>query len=357
VTVFASDSSPAGGAVSVVAAVAVGAAGGAVDVGGGLGGAARSPPSSSPPAQAARAGTTTSRTSAGRIDGRVRKYPDAMRGALVAAAAAVALALPPQVGGGAADAVLLAAGDVASCRSDGDEATARLLDDLAGTVAVLGDAVYERGTSREFARCYAPSWGRHRARTRPALGNHEYGTPGAAGYFRYFGRRAGRPPGYYAYSLGSWRVLVLNTNCRPAGGCGTGSPQARWLRAELARSRGRCVVAYGHHPRLSSGLHGPDASIDALWRALADGGAELYLAGHDHHYERFAPVRGVRQFVVGTGGRSLYPIVRRLRASRVRRATTYGVLRLELRVDSYAWSFLSTSGSFSDSGSAACRPV
>jgi hypothetical protein len=280
-----------------------------------------------------------------------------MRGALLALAVVAALAAAPSTGGGPATAVLLAAGDVAACNSQGDEMTARLLDGLPGTVAVLGDAVYERGTHAEFARCYAPSWGRHRARTRPALGNHEYGTPGAAGYFRYFGQRAGPAHGYYAYSLGGWRILVLNTNCRPAGGCGTLSPQERWLRAELARNAGRCVLAYGHHPRLSSGIHGPDGSIDALWRALAEGGAELYLAGHDHHYERFAPVGGLRQFVVGTGGRSLYPIVRRLRASRVRRATTYGVLRLELRAGAYAWRFLSVRGRFSDSGTAACRPV
>jgi hypothetical protein len=280
-----------------------------------------------------------------------------MRGLLLALVLLVAPAGATATGGEPGTAILLAAGDIADCRSDGDERTARLLDGLRGTVAVLGDSVYERGTDAEYARCYAPSWGRHRARTRPAVGNHEYETPGAAGYFRYFGRRAHPPRGYYAYSLGAWRILVLNTNCRPAGGCGAGSPQERWLRAELSRSRGRCVLAYGHHPRLSSGLHGPDASIDPLWRALTAGGAELYLAGHDHHYERFAPVRGVRQFVVGTGGRRLYPIVRTLPASRRRRATTHGVLRLELRTGSYAWRFVSVNGSFSDTGTASCRPV
>lgn len=280
-----------------------------------------------------------------------------MRGVLLAVVVLAALAGAPATGGGPQAAILLAAGDVADCRSDGDERTARLLDGLAGTVAVLGDSVYERGTDAEYARCYAPTWGRHRARTRPAVGNHEYQTAGAAGYYRYFGRRAHPPRGYYAYSLGAWRVLVLNTNCGPAGGCGAGSRQERWLRAELRGNRGRCVLAYGHHPRLSSGFHGPDRSIDPLWRALAAGGAELYLAGHDHHYERFALVRGVRQFVVGTGGRRLYPIVRRLRASQRRRATTHGVLRVELRADSYAWRFVSVDGSFSDAGTAACRPV
>lgn len=279
-----------------------------------------------------------------------------MRGVTLAAALA-ALAFPAPGGGAAVEAVLVAAGDVASCSSGGDEATARLLDGLPGTVAVLGDIAYGRGTDAEFARCYAPSWGRHKGRTRPSPGNHEYGTPGAAGYFGYFGRRAAPPRGYYAYTLGAWRILVLNTNCGPAGGCGRGSPQERWLRGELARTRGRCVLAYGHHPRWSSGLHGPETSIDPLWRALAAGGAELYLAGHDHHYERFRPQRGVRQFVVGTGGRSLYPIVRRYAASQVRRATTFGVLELRLRPRSYAWRFVSVGASFSDTGSAPCRSV
>lgn len=279
-----------------------------------------------------------------------------MRGALLAAAAVAALVAAQGTGGAEPEAVLVAAGDVASCRSSGDERTAALLDRLPGTVAVLGDVVYERGTPDEYARCYAPTWGRHRARTRPAVGNHEYGTAGASGYFRYFGRRAAPPRGYYAYRLGTWRVLVLNTNCVPAGGCGPASPQGRWLRGELARNRGRCVLAYGHHPRFSSGPHGPDRSIDSLWRALGDGGAELYLASHDHDYERFAPIRGVRQFVVGTGGRSLYPIVRRNPASRVRQSRHFGVLVLRLRPGSYAWRFeAATAGAFTDSGSASCN--
>ena len=251
---------------------------------------------------------------------------------------------------------LVAAGDVASCRSSGDEQTARLLDRLPGTVAVLGDAVYERGTSAEFARCYAPTWGRAKRRTRPAPGNHEYLTPGAAGYFRYFGRAAGDPRrGYYSYRLGSWLVVVLNTNCRPAGGCGRGSPQERWLRRTLAADPGACALAYGHHPRWSSGHHGPDRTIDPLWRALSDHGAELYLAGHDHHYERFAPAGGVRQFVVGTGGRSSYPAYRRLPGSEIRNSGTYGVLSLTLRPDGYDWRFVPVRrGGFADAGSGDC---
>jgi len=221
---------------------------------------------------------------------------------------------------------------------------------------VLGDLAYERGTDAEFRRCFAPSWGRYRTRIRPALGNHEYGTAGAAGYFRYFGARAGPRRGYYSYDLGPWHVVVLNTNCGPAGGCGAGSPQQRWLRADLAAHPARCTLAYGHHPRFSSGLHGSDASLGALWRALSAGGAEVYLAGHDHHYERFAPIGGVRQFVVGTGGRSLYPAPLAAPRSVLRSSRTYGVLALQLRQASYSWRFVAVSGGgFSDAGAAACR--
>ena len=158
--------------------------------------------------------------------------------ALVAAAAAV-LAVPSASDPASTFPQLIAAGDVASCGSSGDEATARLLDGLRGTIVVLGDSVYERGSDDEYRRCYAPSWGRHRARTRPAVGNHEYGTPGAAGYFRYFGARAAPPRGWYSFDLAGWHVVVLNSNCGPAGGCGAGSPQERWLRAISPRIRCR----------------------------------------------------------------------------------------------------------------------
>lgn len=269
---------------------------------------------------------------------------------LAAALAAAALVAPaPGIN-------LVAAGDVASCRSRGDEATAALVARLPGTVAVLGDSVYEIGSDDEYRRCYAPSWGRFKGRTRPAVGNHEYGTPGAAGYFRYFGAAAGPPGrGYYAYRLGSWQVVVLNTNCAAAGGCGVGSPQERWLRGVLASSQAACTVAYGHHPRLSSGFHGPDRTVQPLWDALQDAHVELYLAGHDHHYERFAPSRGLRQFVVGTGGRSTYPILRDLAGSRAHWSGGYGVLSLRLLEGSYAWRFVGAPREeFTDAGSARC---
>jgi acid phosphatase type 7 len=278
--------------------------------------------------------------------------------AALAAAAALASAPPP--------ATLVAAGDVASCDSDGDERTAALVARIPGTVAVLGDSVYQLGTPQEFAACYAPSWGRFRGRTRPAVGNHEYGTPGAAGYFAYFGARAGHPErGYYAYRLGSWRVIVLNSNCSRVGGCGPGSPQLRWLRAELTAHRSRCTLAYWHHPRFSSGLHGNDLTVAPFWNALFAARADLVLAGHDHNYERFAPLapsgrvdrsRGIRGFVVGTGGRSHYPVVRRTPGSEVRDWQTFGVLRLTLRPRSYEWRFVPVAGSsFTDAGSGRCH--
>ena len=277
---------------------------------------------------------------------------------LGALAAAAAFATP-------APAMLIAAGDVASCDSDGDERTAALVERIRGTVAVLGDSVYERGTADEFARCYAPSWGRFRARTRPAVGNHEYGTPGAAGYFAYFGRAAGRPSrGFYAYRLGSWRVIVLNSNCSQVA-CTAGSAQLQWLRAELRAHPSACTLAYWHHPRFSSGPHGPDATMAPLWNALYAAGADVVLAGHDHHYERFAPLdaagrvdrrRGIRAFVVGTGGRSHYPPVRRVRGSEVRNWRTFGVLRLTLDPGRYRWRFEPVAGSrFTDSGSGRCH--
>jgi hypothetical protein len=272
-------------------------------------------------------------------------------GALLLAATLMSTARA--LGANAPNAILLAAGDVASCSSDRDEQTAQLLDSQAGTIAVLGDAVYERGTVDEFRSCYEPSWGRFRARTRAALGNHEYGSPGAAparSYFRLHGR------GWYTYRLGGWNVVVLNSNCGQIGGCGPRSPQWRWLQARLRENEARCTLAYWHHPRWSSGLHGSDRTMRDLWRLLAAARADVVLAGHDHHYERFAPIDGIRSFVVGTGGRGNRPFLRRLPRSEAASWTTYGVLRLELRDGGYSWRFLTLAGStFTDAGSGRCR--
>jgi calcineurin-like phosphoesterase family protein len=260
---------------------------------------------------------------------------------LAIAAAILAFASP--------SASLVAAGDVGACNSHGDEATARLLDRLPGTIALLGDSVYESGSTDEFRRCFA--WARHRSRIRPAIGNHEYGTPGGQGYFSYF-----HVPQWYSYDLGAWHIVVLNSNCSPARGCGPDSPQARWLRADLAAHPTLCTLAYAHHPRFSSGPHGPDRTLTALWSILRTHRVDVYLAGHDHDYERFAPKGGVRQFVVGTGGRSLYPIGQRLPGSEATQNFIYGMLALTLRPESYAWRFVPVAGGrYRDTGSTGCR--
>lgn len=257
---------------------------------------------------------------------------------------------------------LVGAGDIASCGSGGDEATAKLLDSIPGTVFTAGDNAYENGTAADYSLCYAPSWGRHKGRTRPAPGNHEYLTPGATGYFGYFGSAAGETDkGYYSYDLGAWHVVMLNSNLN----VGTGSPQETWLRADLAAHSQRCTVAIWHHPRFSSGPHGSSAIMQPLWKALSDGGADLVVAGHDHLYERFAPqngdgqhdvARGMREFVVGTGGAAAYAIVSPAPNSEVRNSGTRGVLKLTLYPDRYDWKFIPVKGStFMDTGSASCH--
>jgi hypothetical protein len=262
--------------------------------------------------------------------------------------------------------VLVGAGDIAGCNTLGDEATAALLDNVAGTVFTLGDNVYDSGTANEFANCYHPTWGRHKARTFPATGNHEYLTPNAAGYFNYFGAVAGDPAkGYYSYDLGTWHIVVINSNCSEVGGCRAGSPQELWLRADLAAHPTVCTLAYWHHPRFSSGEHGSYPSLQPIWQALYDAGADVVLSGHDHSYERFAPqdpsgaadpVQGIREFVVGTGGKNHYTINTSIANSEVQNDDTFGVLKLTLHATSYDWEFIPEAGkTFTDTGSASCH--
>lgn len=238
------------------------------------------------------------------------------------------------------------------------EATAQVVESLRPTVvAPLGDLQYERGEASGFARSYDPTWGRFKAITRPAPGNHEYAGGRARGYFGYFGAAAAGADGrgWYSYDLGAWHVVALNSVCSVVGGCGEGSPQLAWLRDDLRSTKAKCVLAYWHHPRHSSGLHGGDPGYEPFWEALRQAGADVVLSGHDHHYERFAPVAGIRQFVVGTGGRSLYPVVAPLPGSEVHNTTTFGVLALTLRDDGYDWRFVPIPGStFQDQGSAGC---
>ncbi|MDQ3927840.1 MAG: metallophosphoesterase [Chloroflexota bacterium] len=263
-------------------------------------------------------------------------------------------------------AVLVGAGDIASCDSDQDEKTARLLDGIEGTIFTLGDNAYDDGSASQYRECYDPTWGRFKERTRPAPGNHEYKTSEAAPYFKYFGEGVGDPKeGYYSYDLGAWHVVVLNSNCKSVGGCGEDSAQVRWLRADLAERPALCTAAYWHHPRFSSGKYENNASMRPLWEALYEAGAEVVLSGHDHNYQRYAPqdpdgkadpAGGIRQFVVGTGGKSLYDIERPGANLEASNDKSYGVLKLNLGADSYSWEFIATErGRFSDSGSGTCH--
>ena len=260
------------------------------------------------------------------------------------------------------DPVFVGAGDIAHCSSDGDEATALLLDNIPGTVFTTGDNAYPDGTAEDFSNCYDPSWGRHKDRTYPSLGNHDYHLTGAPGYFEYFGVRTGEPgKGYYSYDLGAWHIIVLNSNISVKDG----SPQEQWLRADLAAHPAVCTLAYWHHPRFSSGaVHGSKPFVQPLWQALYDYGADVVLAGHEHIYERFAPQdpkgtadpeRGIRQFLVGSGGRSHYDLADPIANSEVRNNDTYGVLKLTLHPTSYSWEFIPEAGkTFTDSGEAPC---
>jgi acid phosphatase type 7 len=270
--------------------------------------------------------------------------------------------------------VLIAAGDIANCGSRGDEATAALIRDMPGTVATLGDHAYETGSKQDFSRCYDPTWGSEKARTRPAAGNHEYETRDASAYFDYFGEAAGtRGKGYYSYDLGAWHIVVLNSNCTQVGGCETDSPQVRWLHKDLAAHPATCTLAYWHHPVFSSGKeHGGNETMRPAWQVLYDAGADVVLSAHEHNYERFAPLdpagqldrkRGIRQFVVGTGGSSHYGFGRILEASEARNGETFGVLMLRLHRAGYDWVFVPVSSqldrndetSFADAGSGDCH--
>lgn len=253
--------------------------------------------------------------------------------------------------------VMVGAGDISTCGNNNDEATAKLLDSIAGMVFTLGDNAYNSGTLTEYTNCYNPTWGRHITRTKPVPGNHDYETAGAAGYFQYFNNLLP----YYAYDLGAWRIYALNSEINVSA---TGA-QAVWLQADLAANPRLCVLAYWHRPRWSSGTtHGNSADMQALWQILSSAGAELVLNGHEHNYERFtqlgasgSPVtKGLREIVVGTGGESHYPFGTPLTTSQARNSSTFGVLKLTLNPSSYSWQFVPVAGStFTDSGTTNCH--
>lgn len=258
-------------------------------------------------------------------------------------------------------AFFVGAGDIADCRVPGSGMTANLLDSLPGTVFTLGDNAYPNGSAEDFAKCYGPTWGRHRGRTRPSPGNHEYRTAGAAPYFDYFGAAAGPAGrGYYSFDLGTWHVVSLNSeiDTKP------GSAQVSWLRQDLSQNGAGCTIAYWHKALVSSGPHGGVESVRHLWRVLYEYGVDVVLSGHDHLYERFAPQdpdgqfdpeQGIRQFIVGTGGAERYEMHGVKPNSEVR-GRDWGVLLLTLESGGYRWEFVPVAGaSFRDSGSGSCH--
>jgi Calcineurin-like phosphoesterase len=268
------------------------------------------------------------------------------------------------------DALLVAAGDIAcppgespGRRRCAQQATADAVTALApDAVLALGDLQYEDGSPDEFA-AYDASWGAFKQVTLPVAGNHEYHTRDAKGWFGYFGDRVG--PGWYAADVGSWRVLVLDTECEQAGGCGPGSPQGRWLADQLGGGGNRCLLAAFHRPRFSSGdEHGSAPELAPLWRQLQRGGVDVILNGHDHDYERFAAqdadghadASGPVEFVVGTGGKDLRGFRSPVANSAARFADAFGVLALTLRPGGYAWRFVTVpGGATADSGTGTCR--
>lgn len=279
------------------------------------------------------------------------------------ALASVALACGDPSAPQSGEQTLIAVGDIAGCTSTGDEAVAALLDTVPGPIATLGDNVYLEGSTTQFTNCFEPSWGRHKARIRPSVGNHDWSGGTLDGYFDYFGEAAGpRNLGYYSYDLGAWHIIALNSEIDT----GPQSAQVAWLMSDLAANPRGCTLAYWHRPRFNSGDHLSDTRMAPLWDALYAANADLVLNGHEHDYERFAPqspegiadpVRGIREFVVGTGGFQVelsFPDNREAN-SEFRNGSTFGVLRLKLRPDSYSWDFIATENWVLDSGAGRCH--
>lgn len=268
----------------------------------------------------------------------------------------------------AATATLIAVGDLAKCGSiTTDSLVAAMISQTSGTIAVLGDNAYNEGSAANYRDCFDPLYKSMKSRIKPVPGNHEYDTDHSAkGYFGYFRTSAGSAiPKWYSYDLGSWHVIALNSSCEYIGGCGPGSAQEKWLRADLKAHPAMCVLAYWHHPLFSSGRHGSNPRAKALFQALYEAHADVVLSGHDHTYERFAVINpsgkadshGIRQFVVGTGGNQLYPKGTSVANSQVFNNSAYGALKLTLGSGTYAWEFLKagSTGSNHDSGSAKCH--
>ena len=262
--------------------------------------------------------------------------------------------------------VLVGAGDIADCNSSEDENTARLLDEIQGVIYTLGDSAYQNGTESDFENCYGPSWGRHVARTRPVPGHIDYIMTNAAPYYTYFSGNAGEVgKGYYSYDMAGWHIVALNSELPPE----PAQEQEMWLRSDLEAHPATCILAYWHQPLFSSGSsYGSNIAMKPLWKILYSYNVDVVLNGQEENYERFAPQdpsgrldlsRGIRQFVVGTGGAGLSPFAPILQPnSEVRSDTAFGVLKLTLKEGSYDWEFVpSAAGTFTDAGSGICSPL
>ncbi|RJS47357.1 DUF7594 domain-containing protein [Nocardioides cavernaquae] len=269
----------------------------------------------------------------------------------------------PTPTGGGGDAIFVGAGDIANSGS-GDTATAALIAALPSTATVwaAGDNAYSSGTLSEYNTYYEPTWGQFKARTIPAPGNHEYGTSGASGYFDYFGALAGpNRNGWFSKDVGDWHVISLNSEVNAAAG----SPQEQWLRQDLAANTKPCTIAMWHSPLFTSGSHAPDSSVRPLYQALYDHNADVVIQGHNHNYERFAPMnptggvdntRGITSFVNGAGGAGHYNFNGVAANSVVRNSDTLGVLKFTLRASSADFEFIPQAGkTFRDSGTITCH--
>jgi hypothetical protein len=277
--------------------------------------------------------------------------------------------------------VMIGAGDIASCTSEGDEFTAALVDSVlkadsaagvADAVFSLGDNAYPDGSDRDFALCFTPSWGdtakRIIKRIYPAPGNHEHSIFGAAPYYEYFGKRAGEPrKGFYSYNFGEWHVIVLNSEIVVNS---VFTPEERkaqedWLNDDLKFNTRKCTLAYWHNPRFSSGWHGSDRLLAGLWTQLYNSDVDLILNGHDHDYERFKPMtpagladstRGIVEIVVGTGGGELRGMRNTVVPnSAVRVQGHFGVLKLTLGKEEWRSAFLSVNGRVYDPSGGKCH--
>jgi hypothetical protein len=274
----------------------------------------------------------------------------------------------------APDPVVAAAGDIACdpsantgapARCDQAATAAQILALKPAAVLALGDQQYEKNAASGYDSVFDKTWGQFKHLIHPTIGNHEYLTEGAAGYFDYFGSAAGNSTqGYYSWNLGAWHIIALNSECSHVGGCRSGSPQETWLKADLAANPTACILVTWHEPRWSSGEHGNAEQMATIWADLVAAHVDVALAGHNHDYERFPALdasgnpdaSGVQEFVVGTGGKNHYPFAAPPIAGEVRDDTAFGILKMTLHPSSYDWQFLPAPGySFTDSGSMACR--